>query len=175
MGKREVAGVIRFESDFVVEGRGSRQVLAGTFKVDQSIIFLPWFRATITADTGATFTSQSQPGNVMAWLPRGNFRLEISLPGGLGPEAGRCIWPIVCPLCSASCRTPVPEFWQSNRMVIARLYETAMEARRHPNSTLSGSMLYKLLMADGCPLCVPKRLYTGGARHDGPDRLFTRN
>lgn len=91
MGKREAADVIRFEAGFGVEARGSRQVLAGIFRVDHPIIFQPWFRATITAATGASFTAQSQASNIMGWLPRGSFRLEIALPGGLGPGRFRIV------------------------------------------------------------------------------------
>jgi SAM-dependent methyltransferase len=84
MGKSENPPPLRFEQDFSVEPRGSRQVLRGTLRVDGPMIFVPQLRVRVSNDSGKAFESNSVDTAYMSWLPRGSYRVEIALPGALG-------------------------------------------------------------------------------------------
>ncbi len=85
MGKREVSNALRFERDFSVEARGSRQVLRATLRIEAPIVFVPQLRAHVTDASGNAFASSSVETSYFNWLPRGTYRLEILLPGALEP------------------------------------------------------------------------------------------
>jgi len=58
-------------------------VLGGVLAVEAAIIFLPCFAASLAARDGRAFRSSTQAGPRPPWLPRGRYRVEVTLPSAL--------------------------------------------------------------------------------------------
>lgn len=84
MGKTETPGTFLFEAPLTLSRRGAREVLEGVIVLDAPIAFLPRFTASLVTSDGAAFESAYEGTPRIAWLPRGKYRLELALPGGVG-------------------------------------------------------------------------------------------
>ncbi|MGZ5081632.1 MAG: class I SAM-dependent methyltransferase, partial [Usitatibacter sp.] len=58
-----------------------RSVLHGRLRVAAPVVFFPYFRIRIESAAGAVAEGNSRDGYLIGWLPRGNYRLDILLPG----------------------------------------------------------------------------------------------
>ena len=73
--------VIRADSAFCMERRGTRQIVTGTVQVTAPIIFAPAFVARIRSPSSEISINSAESGLSIGWLPRGTYRLEFALPG----------------------------------------------------------------------------------------------
>ena len=86
MGKPESVAVFLLEGFQAVERAGTR-LLEGMFVLNSAIAFHPRFLATLRAADGAVLESALQASPWIGWLPRGTYRLQLTLPRAL--PAGR--------------------------------------------------------------------------------------